>query len=97
MLRFATGMALAGVYPVGMKLASTWAKGDMGLMVGILVGALTLGSALPHLFNALGGVDWQVPVIVSSAYRPCSVRADRPRGTRPQPHARRRRSIRAPC
>ena len=66
LLRFATGMALAGVYPVGMKLASTWAKGDMGLMVGILVGALTLGSALPHLFNAVGGVDWHVPVIVSS-------------------------------
>jgi len=66
MLRFATGMALAGVYPVGMKLASTWARGDMGLMVGILVGALTLGSALPHLFNALGGVDWHVPVVVSS-------------------------------
>jgi predicted MFS family arabinose efflux permease len=38
----------------------------MGLMVGILVGALTLGSALPHLFNALGGVDWRVPVAVSS-------------------------------
>ena len=38
-----------------MKLASTWAKGDMGLMVGILVGALTLGSASPHLFNAFGG------------------------------------------
>jgi MFS family permease len=65
-LRFAPGMALAGVYPVGMKLASTWAAGDMGLMVGILVGALTLGSALPHLFNALGGVDWRVPVAVSS-------------------------------
>ena len=66
LLRFVTGIALAGVYPVGMKLASTWAKGDMGLMVGILVGALTLGSALPHLFNALGGVDWHVPVMVSS-------------------------------
>jgi MFS family permease len=66
-LRFATGVAMAGVYPVGMKLASTWAKGDMGLMVGILVGALTLGSALPHLINALGGVDWHVPVVVSSA------------------------------
>ena len=66
LLRFATGVALAGVYPVGMKLASTWAKGDMGLMVGILVGALTLGSALPHLFNALGGVDWRIPVLVSS-------------------------------
>src|SRR4029078_12052045 len=65
MLRFTTGMALAGIYPVGMNRPSTWAKGDMGLMVGILVGALTLGSALPHLFNALGGVDWHVPVIVS--------------------------------
>ena len=51
---------MAGVYPVGMKLASTWAKGDMGLMVGILVGALTLGSASPHLFNAFGGVDWRI-------------------------------------
>ena len=65
-IRFATGMAMAGVYPVGMKLASTWADGDMGLMVGILVGALTLGSASPHLFNALGGVDWRVPVALSS-------------------------------
>jgi MFS family permease len=66
LLRFVTGMAMAGVYPVGMKLASTWADGDMGLMVGILVGALTLGSASPHLFNALGGVDWRVPVTVAS-------------------------------
>ena len=66
-LRFVTGVAMAGVYPVGMKLASTWARGDMGLMVGILVGALTLGSASPHLFNAIGGVDWRVPVAVASA------------------------------
>jgi MFS family permease len=66
LLRFVTGIALAGVYPVGMKLASTWAKGDMGLMVGILVGALTLGSASPHLFNAFGGVNWRVPVGVAS-------------------------------
>ncbi len=70
-LRFVTGMAMAGVYPVGMKLAATWARGDMGLMVGILVGALTLGSASPHLFNALGdalgGFDWRIPVAVASA------------------------------
>lgn len=65
-LRFVTGIALAGVYPVGMKLAATWAKGDMGLMVGTLVGALTLGSALPHLINAFGGVDWRIPVGASS-------------------------------
>jgi MFS family permease len=66
LLRVVTGIAMAGVYPVGMKLAATWAKGDMGLMVGILVGALTLGSALPHLFTAFGGIDWRVPVVVSS-------------------------------
>ncbi|HTI46199.1 MAG TPA: MFS transporter [Casimicrobiaceae bacterium] len=66
LLRLVTGVCMAGVYPVGMKLAATWAKGDMGLMVGILVGALTLGSASPHLFNALGGVDWRIPITVSS-------------------------------
>jgi MFS family permease len=66
-LRFVTGMAMAGVYPVGMKLASTWARRDMGLMVGILVGALTFGSAMPHLFNAFGGVDWRIPVAIASA------------------------------
>ena len=65
-LRVITGACMAGVYPVGMKLASTWAKGDMGLMVGILVGALTLGSAAPHLFNALGGIDWRIPLGLAS-------------------------------
>jgi MFS family permease len=58
-LRFVTGMCMAGIYPIGMKLATTWAKGDMGLLVGLLVGALAVGSAAPHLFNALGGVDWR--------------------------------------
>lgn len=67
LLRFATGVAMAGVYPVGMKLVATWAKGDMGLLVGILVGALTLGSASPHLVNAIGGVDWRIPVAAASA------------------------------
>ena len=59
-------MAMAGVYPVGMKLVATWADGDMGLMVGILVGALTLGSATPHLFNAFGGVDWRPTLALAS-------------------------------
>ena len=67
LLRVATGICMAGVYPVGMRLVATWAKDDMGLMVGILVGALTLGSASPHLFNAFGGVDWRPTVAVSSA------------------------------
>jgi hypothetical protein len=44
----------------------------MGLLVGILVGALTLGSALPHLFNAFGGIDWRVPLAAASA---CAVAA----------------------
>ena len=66
-LRLVTGICMAGVYPVGMKLASTWAKGDMGLMVGILVGALTLGSASPYLINAFGGFDWRPSLLVASA------------------------------
>lgn len=65
-LRFVTGMTLAGVYPVGMKLATGWAEGNVGLLVGTLVGALTLGSAAPHLFNALGGVDWTVTISTAS-------------------------------
>jgi len=66
-LRFVTGICMAGIYPVGMKLASTWAKNDMGLVVGLLVGALTLGSASPHLFNAVGGLDWQTTLAAASA------------------------------
>jgi MFS family permease len=66
-LRFVTGACMAGVYPVGMKLVSTWAKGDMGLMIGILAGALTVGSASPHLFNALGGIDWRFTLAAASA------------------------------
>ena len=65
-LRFATGICMAGIYPVGMKLATTWAKGDMGLLVGLLVGALTVGSAAPHLFNALGGIDWRFTLFAAS-------------------------------
>ncbi len=67
LLRIVTGAAMAGVYPVGMKLAATWAKDDIGLMVGLLVGALTLGSASPHLFHAFGGVDWRITLAASSA------------------------------
>jgi len=65
-LRFLTGACMAGVYPVGMKMAATWAKGDLGLLVGLLVGALTLGSAAPHLFNAFGGIDWRFTILLAS-------------------------------
>ncbi len=66
-LRFITGACMAGVYPVGMKMAASWAKGDLGLLVAILVGALTLGSASPHLLNAFGGVDWRFTIAAASA------------------------------
>jgi MFS family permease len=66
LLRFVTGVCMAGVYPIGMKLAASWATDDMGLMVGLLVGALTLGSATPQLFSAFGGVDWRATLIAAS-------------------------------
>ncbi|MBB6309211.1 MFS transporter [Xanthobacter tagetidis] len=66
-LRFVTGAALAGVYPVGMKMAAAWAERAVGLMIGTLVGALTLGSSLPYLFNAVAGIDWRVTIAVSTA------------------------------
>ena len=66
MARFATGALLAGVYPVGMKIAVGWGETDRGLLVGSLVGALTLGNALPHLIALGGGTDWRFTVIVAS-------------------------------
>jgi len=62
-LRFATGVTLAGVYPPGMKLMASWTDRDRGLGIGILVGALTVGSAMPHLLGALSifGGDSGIP------------------------------------
>ena len=64
--RLATGFFLAGVYPPALKLASTWFRRGRGTALGIVVGALTLGSAVPHLVNGLGGLDWQLVVWVTS-------------------------------
>ncbi|MGH2593356.1 MAG: MFS transporter [Anaerolineae bacterium] len=66
-LRLLTGLFLAGVYPVGMKIMATWTKEDRGLGIGLLVGALTLGSAAPHLINAFGGVDEWRTVLYGAA------------------------------
>ncbi|MDA1000376.1 MAG: MFS transporter [bacterium] len=66
LLRFIVGACMAGVYPVGMKMASTWARGDTGFLVGLLVGALTLGTASPHLIGTFGGIDWRFTLTVSS-------------------------------
>jgi MFS family permease len=65
-LRFIVGACAAGLYPVAMKMASTWARLDMGLLVGLIVGAQTLGLASPHLIDAFGGLDWRMTVIASS-------------------------------
>ena len=58
-LRFLTGMFLAGVYPPGMKLMATWFQRSRGMALGVLVGALTLGKASPYLVNGLGSANWR--------------------------------------
>ena len=65
--RFATGVALAGVYPVGMKLVVSWAPQRSGEALGWLVGMLTLGTAAPHAVRAAGaGWSWNGVVLTSS-------------------------------
>ena len=54
-LRFAVGFMLAGVYPVGMKIAASWYREGLGAAMGVLIGALVLGTALPHGLRALAG------------------------------------------
>ena len=65
--RVVTGFALAGVYPPALKLVSTWFNRDRGLALGTVIGALTLGSAMPHLFRSLSeAVDWRFVVKMST-------------------------------
>jgi MFS family permease len=66
-LRLLTGVFLAGVYPVGMKIMATWTKADRGLGIGLVVGALTVGSATPHLLKAFGGAGDYAGVLYLSA------------------------------
>lgn len=66
LLRGLTGACLAGVYPIGMKIAVGWSQRNRGLLVGLLVGGLTLGSAAPHLLSYLGGTDWRTTVAAAS-------------------------------
>ena len=59
-LRFLTGIFLAGIYPVGMKISASWYPQGLGKALGFLVGALVIGTAFPHFLNALGnGFSWQ--------------------------------------
>jgi predicted MFS family arabinose efflux permease len=54
-LRFAVGFLLAGIYPVGMKIAAGWYRQGLGAALGVLIGALVLGTALPHGLRAIAG------------------------------------------
>lgn len=66
--RFVTGIALAGVYPPALKLMATWFVKGRGLALGFLIGALTLGSSMPHLIRAVtAGIDWRLVVLGTSA------------------------------
>lgn len=65
-LRFLTGMFLAGVYPPAMKILATWFKHGRGLALGFLVGALTLGKATPYLINGVGSANWRINILFVS-------------------------------
>jgi len=66
LLRVATGVCLAGVYPPSMKLVATWFAQGRGLALGVLIGAITIGSALPHLVHASGGAQWRAVIVATS-------------------------------
>jgi MFS family permease len=65
-LRLATGFFIAGVYPPSFKLISTWYRSGRGMALGVLAAGIILGNALPHLTNALGGVDWRSVIYATS-------------------------------
>ncbi len=65
-LRFLTGLFLAGVYPPGMKIMATWFQRSRGMALGVLVGALTLGKASPYLVNGLGSTNWRHNILFIS-------------------------------
>ena len=65
--RFATGFFLAGIYPVGMKIAADWYNKGLGKALGYLVGALVLGTAFPHLLKAIGqSLAWKTIIFGTS-------------------------------
>jgi MFS family permease len=64
--RALTGVCLAGVYPPAMKMAATWFRARRGLAIGVVVGALTIGKALPFLIHALPGTGVTQVVLAAS-------------------------------
>jgi MFS family permease len=68
-LRAATGAALACVYPPGMKVAAGWFEDRRGAALGVLIGALTVGSAFPHLLAAMSAaIPWRVLMLFASTF-----------------------------
>lgn len=65
LLRFFTGFFLAGVYPPGMKLASSWFQKERGFAVGCMGASLALGSGIPYLFNLTGIPEWRILISFS--------------------------------
>jgi MFS family permease len=68
--RALTGAGIAAVYPIGLRLIASWFRRERGHATGVLIGALTVGSALPHLFRAIGATadfDWRLVVLAASA------------------------------
>jgi MFS family permease len=65
-LRGITGAAMAGVYPVGMKIAAGWGRSDRAFLVSLLISGLTIGSASPHLIALSGGADWRLTIWAST-------------------------------
>ncbi|WP_327657919.1 MFS transporter [Streptomyces sp. NBC_00483] len=70
-LRLVTGFFLAAVYPPALKETATWFRAGRGKALGVMIGALTVGSALPHAVNAAGGVDWHLVIAVTSLMGAC--------------------------
>ena len=66
-LRFFTGVFVAGIYPPALKIMATHFRTGRGLALGTMVGGITVGSALPNLVNGIGGLPWQLVVLASSA------------------------------
>lgn len=78
LFRFMTGFFLAGIYPVGMKIAAGWYQRGLGLALGWLVGALVLGTAFPHLIKSMNqSLPWEIVIIsvsIISAAGGCLIR-----------------------
>jgi MFS family permease len=66
LLRFLTGVCMAGAYPPAMKIMATWFRTGRGLAIGILIGALTVGSAVPHLLRGATDLPWRDVLLAAS-------------------------------